>query len=94
MNKQVKFYFDGQNLTDEVYQALYVMCSFSAETQPSFFLGFASAYHQRLIILFKHKQGRVVYFRSLYISLSLFIIAMSLIQLAPNRNFFIKHLHR
>ena len=43
MNKQVKFYFDGQNLTDEGYQALYVMCSFSAETQPSFFLGFASS---------------------------------------------------
>ncbi len=40
VNKQLKIYFDGQNLTDETYQTSYVIRGFSAEQQPSFFTWF------------------------------------------------------
>jgi iron complex outermembrane receptor protein len=42
VNKQLKIYFDGQNLTDETYQTSYVIRGFSAEQQPSFLPGFGT----------------------------------------------------
>lgn len=44
VNKHVKVYFDGQNLTDETYQTSYVIRGFSAEQQPSFLPGFGATY--------------------------------------------------
>ncbi len=44
VNKQLKVYFDGQNLTDEVYQTSYVIRGFSATSQPSFLPGFGASY--------------------------------------------------
>jgi len=44
VNKQLKVYFDGQNLTDEVYQTSYVIRGFSAPQQPSFLPGFGPSY--------------------------------------------------
>jgi len=40
VNKQLKLYFDGQNLTDKIYQTSYVIRGFSAVQQPSFLPGF------------------------------------------------------
>lgn len=42
VNKKLKVYFDGQNLTDETYQTSYVIRGFSAEQQPSFLPGFGT----------------------------------------------------
>lgn len=44
VNKQLKVYFDGQNLTDEIYQTSYVIRGFSAAPQPSFLPGFGATY--------------------------------------------------
>lgn len=44
VNKQLKVYFDGQNLTDEIYQTSYVIRGFSAIQQPSFLPGFGATY--------------------------------------------------
>ncbi|MGL1956045.1 MAG: TonB-dependent receptor [Colwellia sp.] len=44
VNKNLKVYFDGQNLTNEIYQTSYVIRGFSAETQPSFLPGFGPSY--------------------------------------------------
>lgn len=44
VNKQLKIYFDGQNLTNETYQTSYVIRGFSAEQQPSFLPGFSTTY--------------------------------------------------
>jgi iron complex outermembrane receptor protein len=44
VNKQLKVYFDGQNLTDETYQTSYVIRGFSAEQQPSFLPGFGTTF--------------------------------------------------
>lgn len=44
VNKQLKVYFDGQNLTDEIYQTSYVIRGFSAVQQPSFLPGFGATY--------------------------------------------------
>ena len=43
LNKQLKVYLDGQNLTDEIYQTSYVIRGFSAEQQPSFLPGFGTS---------------------------------------------------
>ena len=42
VNKQLKIYFDGQNLTDETYQTSYVIRGYSTEAQPSFLPGFGT----------------------------------------------------
>lgn len=42
VNKKLKVYFDGQNLTDETYQTSYVIRGLSAVQQPSFLPGFGS----------------------------------------------------
>lgn len=42
VNKQLKVYLDGQNLTDETYQTSYVIRGLSAVQQPSFLPGFGS----------------------------------------------------
>ena len=40
MNKDIRFYLDAENLTDEVYQTTYVIRGFSKATQPTFLPGF------------------------------------------------------